>query len=283
MDELLKDNDYKFSVLMPIYIHEKDDELRTAIDSVINQTLPPDEILIIADKDIPQNTRDILNEYKSKYPEIFNPLVLDRDANLGEARVISIEKAKYNIIANMDSDDISKPDRFEKQMNFMKENQDIDVVGTWIEEFEGNPDNIYAIRKLPLTNEDLYKYCKLRSPINNMTIMAKKMSIIDAGNYATFTGFEDFELWGRMLKKGYKLANIAECLVKARAGKNLVKRRRGIQVFKRELAVYKRFYEYKFVNKFEFMKAISLKLILHIIPNWFREYIYNNYLRKKVG
>ena len=128
----MNNEDMRFSVLMPIYIHEKDDELRAAIDSIINQTLMPDEILIIADKDIPHNTRDILEEYKSKYPEILNPAILDEPANLGKALKIGVNTAKYPIIARMDADDIARNDRFEKQIRYLKEHPDIDLVGSWI-------------------------------------------------------------------------------------------------------------------------------------------------------
>ena len=279
---MINDN-VKFSVLMPIYIHEKDDELRLAIDSVINQTLMPNEIIIIADKDIPQNTKMILDEYKSKYPDIFNPVILKESASLGQSRAIGVEMAKYDIIANMDADDIARKDRFQIQINFMKNNPEIDVVGSWITEFEGTPDNIYAIRELPQNLKDIINFCKFRSPINNMTIMYKKKSLIEAGNYSSLQGMEDFELWGRMLVKGYKLANIPECLVNVRAGRNLINRRKGFKVLNYELAVFKRFYNYGFISKYEYCKAISLKFLLRMIPNWLRGFIYNNFLRKKVG
>ena len=142
------EQDYRFSVLMPIYIREKDDELRAAIDSVINQTLMPDEILIIADKDIPQNTKDILDEYKSKYPEIFNPVILDEPANLGKALQIGVNLAKNPIIARMDADDIARNDRFEKQIKYLKEHPDTDLVGSWITEFEEMPENILNCRAI---------------------------------------------------------------------------------------------------------------------------------------
>ncbi|MCR4881809.1 MAG: glycosyltransferase [bacterium] len=279
----MSNEDLKFSVLMPIYIHEKDDEFRMALDSVFNQTLMPNEVLIIADKDIPQNTRDILDEYKAKYPGIFNPIILKEDASLGQARAIGVEMAKYDIVANMDADDIAANDRFEKQMEFMQKNPDIDVLGSWITEFEETPDNIYAIRQLPTTTEEIYKFCKFRCPMNNMTIIYKKKSLLDAGNYSVLQGMEDFELWGRMLSKGYKLANLPECLVNVRAGRNLINRRKGFKVLNYELAVFKKFYQYGYVSKLEYCKAITLKFLLRMIPNWLRGFIYNNFLRKKVG
>ena len=279
----MSDNDMKFSVVMPIYIHEKDDEFRLALDSTFNQTVVPDEVLIVADKDIPQNTKDILEEYKAKYPEIFNFVILNVAATLGQTRAIGVQMAKYDIIANMDADDIAKNDRFEKQLKYMKEHPDIDVLGSWVTEFDGDPKNIYAQRNMPITTEEITKFCKFRCPMCNMTIMHKKKSVLDAGNWSSLQGAEDFELWGRMLKKGYKLENMPEYLVNVRAGKALVDRRKGFQVFGFELAVFGIFYSYGFVTGYEYCKALSLKFLLRIIPNWFRGFIYNNFLRKKVG
>lgn len=280
----MTNNDYKFSVLMPIYIHEKDSELRVAIDSVINQTIMPNEILIIADKDIPQNTRDILDEYKSKYPEIFNPVILSEDASVGKARAISVEKAKYNIVANMDADDISRSDRFEKQLTFLKENSDVDVVGSCITEFENYPDNIYAKRDVPLTPENIYKYCKFRCPINNMSAMYRKHSVLEAGNYKDLREFEDYELWSRMIIKGYKFANLPDYLINARAGRDMIIRRQGLNAyFKYEYPLFKSFYKQKFISYREFLKAIVSKFFLRVIPNWAKSFIYYNFLHKKIS
>ena len=282
MTELKEKGYYEFSVLMPIYIYEKDDELRAAIESIVNQSLMPNEILIIADKDIPQNTKNILAEYKLKYPDIFNPVILDEPANLGEALRIGVNLAKYPIIARMDADDIADKFRFEKQINYLKEHHDIDIVGSWITEFEGNPENIYAKRELPIEQADIYNFSKFRNPLNHMTVMYKKQSVLDAGNYIGRKRMEDYELWARMLNKGYKFANIPEFLVNARAGRDLIKRRSGLdEFFKYEYTLFKEFYDWGYINFYEFLKAVSSKFLLRVVPEWLRALIYNNFLHKK--
>ncbi len=284
MTKTLEKEEYKFSVVMPIYIHEKDAEFRMALDSIINQTLMPNEILIVADKDIPQNTKNILDEYQAKYPEIFYPVILDEEASVGKARAISVEKAKYNIIANMDADDISRNDRFEKQINFLKKHPDIDVIGSCILEFENEPENIYSKRDVPLAHEDIYKYSKFRSPINNMSVMYKKAAVIGAGNYSDLREFEDYELWTRMIIKGYKFANLSEHLVNVRAGRDMIIRRQGLKVyFQYEYPLFKSLYNQKFITFKEFLKAIISKFFLRAIPNWAKSLIYYNFLHKKVS
>lgn len=280
--ENLQEKDLKFSVLMPVYIHEKDDELRLAIDSIINQTLMPNEILIIADKDIPQNTKDILDEYKLKYPEIFNPVILEEPANLGKALQIGVNLAKNPIIARMDADDIADKYRFEKQITYFKQHPELDLVGSWITEFEGKPENIYAKRELPIEQDKIYSFCKFRNPINHMTAMYKKDSVLKAGNYTARKRMEDYHLWAMMLYQGCKFANIPEYLVNARAGRDLIKRRSGLgEFFQYEFTLFKEFYDWGFINFREFFKAVSTKFLLRAIPGWLRAFIYNNFLHKK--
>lgn len=267
---------------MPIYIHEKDDIFRASLDSVFNQTVMPNEVLIIADKDIPQNTRDILDEYKLKYPDIFNPVILDEPANLGKALQIGVNIAKYPVIARMDADDVARNDRFEKQISYLKEHTEIDLVGSWITEFEERPENIYAQRDLPIDSENIYNFCKFRCPVNHMTVMYRKESVLKAGNYTDRKRMEDYHLWARMLYQGCKFANIPEYLVNARAGRDLIKRRSGLdEFFKYEYTLFKEFYEMGFIDFWGFFKAVISKFILRAIPSELRAFIYNNFLHKK--
>lgn len=271
----------KFSVLMPVYINEKDNELKMSIESLLNQTLIPNEILIIADRHTPKNTLNILNEYKDKFPELFGIVVLSEDANLGKTLQIGVKKAKFDIIARMDSDDIARKDRFEKQINFLKDNPNIDVVGSWISEFEDSPENIYAIREVPIENDSILQFCKFRNPMNHMTVVFRRKAVLETGNYSDRKRMEDYQLWAKMLHKGFRFANIPECLVNARAGQSLMKRRGSLkEFFQYEYTLFKEFYDKGYINCIEFLKAIVLKFFLRMAPNWIMSFIYKNILRK---
>lgn len=283
MEEFLEKEYYKFSVLMPIYIHEKDNELRAAIDSVINQTLMPDEILIIADKNIPQNTRDILDEYKSKYPEIFNPLLLTEQANIGKALRVGVESAKNPLVAIMNSKDISVNNRFEKQIKYLKDHPDIDIVGSWATEFEENAENIYALKELPDEHDNIYKFSKFRNPIIHTTALFKKSSVIKSGNYVCRKQLSDYDLWVSMLYKGCKFANIPECLVNLRMGKDAIISITGRnKAFLYEYGLFERFLDSGFINFKEFVKAVTCRFLFRILSNNIRLFIYKNIICRKV-
>lgn len=273
----------KFSVLISVYSKENPEYLKQALESVINQTLMPSEIVVIEDGTIPLELEEVILSFLNQYPDIFNIIRFEKNRGLDKVLADGIKLCKYNIIARMDSDDISRSDRFEKQIKFLKEHPDIDVVGSWVSEFDTNPDNIYAQRQVPLEHEKIYKFAQFRCPMNHPSVMYKKEAVINADNYHNWgvvTG--DYELWGRMLNKGYKFANIPENLVNLRAGKNMLKRRIGLKYIFYEYKIMYSFLKSGFINEFEFIRNVTLKFLLRIIPDFFRQFIYNRYLRKKV-
>lgn len=275
------DKKLNFSVLMSIYYKENPQFFRTALDSVINQTLQPDEIVIVEDGELTDELYKVIETYKNKYPQVFKIVQLETNQGLGKALQIGVENCSYDLIARMDSDDIALPERFEKQINFMREHPDIDVLGSSISEFEGNPENITSYRKLPMEHKDIYKFGQFRCPVNHMTIMYKKKAVLEAGDYQTFKNIEDYWLWGRMLKKGYKFANLPECLVNVRAGNAMLKRRANLTYFfNSELPLHTKLYQIGFISFEQYLRNISSKFLLRTVPFGMMSWIYKKYLRK---
>lgn len=273
--------DIKFSVLMPVYNKDNPEYFSVAIDSVVSNTLLPDEILIIEDGKLSDDLETIVINTEKEYPSLVKVIRLEKNIGIGRVRALGMQECNYDYVAFMDSDDISSKDRFEKQINFIKEHSDIDVVGSYITEFDGNPNNIYSRRILPLTNEEIYNYGKFRMPVNNPTLILKRKSVIEAGNYKLFNAFEDYECYARMLKLGYKFANIPEFLVNMRAGSQMMSRRKGIHYFiSCELPCMNAMKDIGYINFREYIRNVFLKFLLRVIPEWFRNWIYKNYLRK---
>ena len=181
----------------------------------------------------------------------------------------------------MDTDDIARNDRFEKQVQFLKENPDVDVVGSWISEFETNPDEIISYRQLPTSCEEIYKFGQFRSPVNHMTVMYKKTAVLNAGNYQTFKNIEDYYLWARMLKNGAKFANISECLVNVRAGNAMFKRRANLTYFwNSEFPLHTELYKMHYISFKQYLRNICSKFLLRVIPTWAMGLVYKKFLRK---
>lgn len=275
-------NELKFSVLIPVYYKENPLFFEQALDSILNQTLLPDEIVIVKDGPLTEDLDFIVKKYILKYPKLFNIIALEKNVGLGDALSIGILNCNNEIIARMDSDDIARSDRFEKQIKYLKEHPDIDVLGSWISEFEDIPENIISYRQLPVDHDEIYRFGQFRCPINHMTVMYKKDAVIKAGNYQTFKNIEDYYLWGRMLINGAKFANLPECLVNVRAGNAMFKRRANLTYFlNSELPIHTELFRMGYINFWQYIRNIILKFSLRILPFQFMKIIYFYFLRRQ--
>lgn len=270
----------QFSILMSVYHKEKAEYLLESLESIITQTLPPSEIVLVKDGPLTKDLDDLIEVYCAKYPQLFKIISLEVNSGLGYALSRGVEACSHNIIARMDTDDISKSNRFEKQLIFLKENPGIALVGSFIAEFEDSPENIYATRKVPLDHSQIFKFAKYRNPLNHMSVMFRKESVIEVNNYKTFYYFEDYYLWVRMLLNNSKMANIPEILVNVRAGKNMLNRRKGVFYIKQEIKIFYLFYKLGFINGYDFIKNVSNRVFLRVIPTSIAQYLYLIILRK---
>ena len=276
-------NEIKFSVLMSVYFKENPEWLKIALDSVINQTLSPNEIVLVKDGKLTDELYKVIEDYTNRCNHLFKIVPLEKNVGLGEALRIGVENCTNEIIARMDTDDIARNDRFEKQIKFLKEHPDIDLVGSWISEFETNPEEILSYRQLPTEHKEIYKFGQFRSPVNHMTAMYKKSAVLNAGNYQTFKNIEDYYLWARMLKNGAKFANIPECLVNVRAGNAMFKRRANLTYFfNSEFPLQIEFLRIGFTNTYQFLRNSFLKFLLRTMPLNLMSLYYKKFLRKDV-
>lgn len=271
----------KFSVLMSVYIKEKAEYLDKSIESIINQTYPPTEIVIVKDGPLTDKLDMVIEKYKSKYFNLFKIIELEKNLGLGNALNIGVKNCSYDIIARMDSDDICREDRFEKQIKILENDENIDLVGSYITEFSTEKDYRDTIRTVPVSHNDIVKYSKRRNPFNHVTVMYKKNAVLDSGNYQESYLTEDYNLWVRMLIKGYKATNIPECLVMVRCDENTYRRRGGIKYIKSEFNLQKKFLKLNHINLYEFLTNILIRTGARIIPNFIRKGIYKSLLRSK--
>lgn len=275
-------NELRFSVLMSVYYKENPSWFKTALDSVINQTLQPNEIVLIEDGKLTDELYKVIEEYKNHYPNLFKIIPLEKNSGLGEALRVGVLNCSNELIARMDTDDIARNDRFEKQIQFFQEHPNVDLVGSWISEFEEKPDKIISYRQLPTEHQEIYKFGQFRCPVNHMTVMYKKDAVLQAGNYQTFKNIEDYYLWGRMLKQGAVFANIPECLGNVRAGNSMLKRRANLTYFfNSEFPLHTELYRMGFINLKQYLRNISSKFLLRAIPQWAMAIIYRKFLRKE--
>lgn len=270
----------KFTVLMSVYINEKADYLRTCLESLEKQTLQANEILILCDGPVTEELDVVLEEYLNTYPNLIKIVRFEENRGLGITLADGVKLAKYPLIARMDTDDIARPDRFEKQIACFNQEKNLGVLGSDIQEFDTDPNKPYAERIVPHSHEEIYRFSKRRNPFNHMTVVYKKEEVLKAGNYQDLKGFEDYYLWVRMLKQGSIAKNIAEPLVLARADKEMYKRRGGWAYFINGLDAYNKIYEVGIAEPKDKAIRIIGQALINLAPNTLRAKLYEYLLRK---
>lgn len=268
-----------FSVLMSLYYKEHPDYLRQSLDSIFNQTIKPDEVVLVKDGPITEQLDKVLDEYEKLHPEL-KIVPLEINSGLGKALNEGLKYCTYDLVARMDTDDIAKPDRFEKQIKLFDLYPQADAVSAWIDEFRDNPDNIISTRRLPEFPFELYKFGKKRCPINHPVVMFRKKSIQFAGGYMPFPLFEDYYLWIRLLLNGAKLYNIQESLLLFRTSLDMYKRRGGLKHAINEIKFQKLIHRLGYISYGIMIFNISIRFTMRIIPNSLRALLYKKLLRK---
>lgn len=270
--------DFLFSVLMSIYKKEKPEYLRQALDSILHQTVMPAEIVIVEDGPLTGALYGTLDEYEKRYP-IIRRIVFSQNRGLGLALRDGVLACRYEWIARMDTDDIAKPERFEKQITFLKKHPNVALLGTGIEEFSISPDHPDSQTILPQDNETIICYAKRRNPFRHMTMMLRKQAVLESGNYRNFLWFEDYDLWVRMLRHGFVGANLPEILVSVRASMEMFKRRGGWGYLQQDIKFQKFLFQNGNINIFTLFENILLRSSIRIIPNDGRVWVYRMFLR----
>ena len=268
----------KFSVLMSLYIKEKAEYLDDALASVLKQTVKPDEIVIVYDGPITTELRNVVENYISKNPGLIKVIENPENKGLGLALADGVSQCKYELIARMDTDDICREDRFEKQLQEFAKDPTIDICGSHILEFEGNKDNIVAQRRVPLVDKDIREYQKRRDGFNHVSVMFKKKSVLAAGNYQSCLLMEDTLLWANMFINGAKGMNIDDFLVYVRIGKDMYERRGGLDYYKKYKAGRKKVYETGYISWVDYKITLLIQFIVAVIPNRVRGFVFKKLL-----
>ena len=177
----------KFSVLMSSYVRDNPDELRLAFKSIWDdQTVKPSEIVIVKDGPLTPELDAVIEEYSQNAPVKIVPLA--ENGGLGKALAIGLTHCSCDYVARMDSDDISVPDRFEKQCSYIAAHPDVAICGGVILEFKKDLNEIIGKRELPLSDKEIKSFVRSRNPFNHMTVFFNKNEILRAGNYEHLLG-----------------------------------------------------------------------------------------------
>ncbi|AVM55801.1 glycosyltransferase [Capnocytophaga sp. oral taxon 864] len=261
-----------FTVLISLYQKEKPEFLRECLESLKNQTLPATEIVMVYDGAITSELEEVVTQYTTVLP--IKVVRLAENVGLGKALNEGLKYCSYNWVLRMDTDDICLLDRFKKQIEFIKQHPNVVLFSGHIAEFSDNKTIITGYRKAPISDKSIKKYALSRSPFNHMTVAFRKDIIEEVGSYQHHLFLEDYNLWLRIIAKGYEVDNIDEVLVYARVGNNMVARRRGKQYIKGEWDLYKLKRKLKLQNAFWGFFTFLLRVIPRMLPTKILKKIY---------
>jgi glycosyltransferase involved in cell wall biosynthesis len=274
----------KYSVLLSVYKKDNPDYLSSALKSIYDyQTVKPDEIVVVFDGPLTKELYTVLEDFRAGkelivkyYPQEFNQ-------GLGEALRIGSEKCTCDYIFRMDSDDISVPQRFEKQIDYMEAHPEIDVLGTDIAEFKDSADETNKrVRSCPAAHNDIVKMGKKRNPMNHVSVCIKKSALEKCGGYKSLLLLEDYYLWLIMISAGCKLANINEPLVCVRVGNGFDTKRGSKERIKGWRVLQDFMLKHNMISKREaFMNMLYIWGFVNT-PSWIKNLIYNKFLRKQM-
>lgn len=270
------------SLSVCISVYQRDDAtwFREALNSVFAQTYMPDEVVLVVDGVVPAEIDEVISDFSNKE----TPLVvirLEKNSGHAIARQTGLDAAHYEYTAIMDSDDIAVEDRFEKQMAYLEKHPEIDVLGGQINEFIGNPANVVGARIVPLFDDEIKTYLKSRCPMNLVTVVLKKDSVLKAGGYIDWYCEEDYYLWVRMTERGMIFANLPDNLVNVRVGEEMYQRRGGWKYFKSEAKLQRYMMEHDLISFPKYLYNVILRFTVQVImPNKLRGWVFQKFARE---
>lgn len=277
------ENHEPFSVSMCVYGGDNPEDFDAAVNSIVEQTVMPDEIVLTVDGPIPDTIEAVIEKYRSRLGDRrFKAVYLEKNMGHGEARRICFENCSYDLIALMDADDLSVPDRFEKQLAYFSAHPELAAVGGLIQEFIGSPGNCVGKRIVPETDAEIKEYMQKRCPMNQVTVMFRKKAVADVGGYIDWFCEEDYYLWIRLALGGYHFGNVQENLVNVRVGEEMYQRRGGIKYFKSEAKLQGFMLKNKLIGLPRYSINVGERLILQVLmPNKLRGFIFQKLARSK--
>jgi len=256
----------KFSVLLSTYAGDSEKHLNNAIQSIYTlQTVKPDQIVLVLDGPVSQEMDLIINKWAIALNDVLLVRRLPENVGLAEALNAGLSSCRNEIVARMDSDDLSVPRRFEMQLNYMQCNPRVAIASGRVVEYDYGMLSVLSSRELPLEHEDLVRFAKLRSPLNHPAVIFRKSVVEALGGYPSFRKAQDYALWTQAIVNGYMLGNLQETLVHMRTGTELFNRR-GYLYLLNELKLIQFQRRIGFLSNSQFLFSIVVRVILRLAP-----------------
>lgn len=274
------------SVLMSVYKSEKGEYLDRSLQSVWDdQTRKPEQIVLIEDGTIPEELELIIDSFQSRVNAsgVGQMVVVKLPVNGGLTKALNagIKHVTGELIARMDSDDISAPQRFELQEKFFRENSEIDILGGSMQEFDDEHECL-NVRHYPLTHEDACKYIVKACPLAHPAVMMRRRIFDEGLHYdERYRMSQDIKLWYDAILAGYRMANLQEIVLFFRQQGDVFRRRSRVKAWN-EFKIYMNgIYRMHGLFTLAYRYPIARYVFRNLPPSLVKK-IYESGMRKKV-
>lgn len=267
-----------YSVLMSTYAADEASWLLVSLESMATQTLPPAEIVLVIDGPVADELLDAMDSFDKKYPGMLIRVPLEKNGGLGPALNAGLAYCASDVIVRMDADDISLPERCEVQLAKLSEGYD--MVGCNAVEFSRDINNPDSVREMPETHDEITRFSKKRAPFVHPAFVVRKAALEAVGGYRNVSYAEDFDLFIRLLKAGYKGYNIQKELFAVRVDTNVYRRRGGFSYLCDMLSFNVLELREGWFGIGDFIVRSGANIVVTLVPNSVRDAIYKKLLRR---
>ena len=270
----------EYSVLMSVYKNDRAAYLDLAVRSMVCQTVAPHDIVVVCDGLLTPELDACLEGWQGRLSDKINAVRLPENHGLGYALNAGLPECECDVVARMDSDDISRPNRCEILLGKMVF-EGLDLVGGAIEEFDREPGDMGAVRMPPLTKKDIDTWLKGRNPFNHVSVMFDRHVVEQAGGYEPFPWMEDYWLWARMIACGCRCANVPDVVVDVRTGEGMYARRSNVAYLKSQIRFFSELRRLGLVGRTGQAKAVVERTAATLLPTGLVKLAYNKLLRER--
>ncbi len=269
-----------FSVLLPCYVADTPDALEAAFVSVTTgQTRRPDQVVLVQDGPVSEKLGGRITELVERSVTPTTLVVLSRNLGLGVALARGLEACEHDIVARMDADDVSEPERFEVQIPLVEGG--VDVVGSALLEFQTSPEVVVGSRAVLTDPADIVRQARLRQTFNHPSVVYRASVVVQVGGYEDLPGLEDYLLFAKMIMAGARVGNVARPLVRYRVSEGAYGRRGGWRILRSELRLQRRFRAMGFTTRAQYARNVTVRGVYRLVPEQVRRTAYQRLLARR--
>ncbi len=268
-----------FALLMAVYRGDHPVHFDKAFSSsVMAQTRPPAQVVLVQDGPVSPGLESAIEGVVEKSPVPVLHHRIEQNAGLAHALAEGLALSEHDIVARMDADDISLPERFAAQLPLIEDG--LDLVGTGMLEFLDDDGSIVG-RRVPRTEQaEIERYARFHDPFSHPTVVYRRSAVERAGGYPPLGLMEDYWLFARMIHAGARVGNLAEPLLMYRVGEGAYARRGGVAQWRSELRLQRELRRIGFTSRTQYLRNVAVRGTYRFVPEPIRKRAYRRLIAR---